>query len=102
MIISGGVNIYPQEIENALVLHPAVEDVAVIGVPDEEMGERVHAVVVPAADRAGDPGLADEILDALRGKVSDFKIPRGLDFVDELPRTPTGKLVKRRIVQQYT
>ena len=101
-IISGGVNIYPQEIENALVLHPAVEDVAVIGIPDEEMGERVHAVVVPAADRAGDPGLADEILGALRGKISDFKIPRGLDFVDELPRTPTGKLVKRRIVQQYT
>src|SRR5699024_6316619 len=100
-IISGGVNIYPQEIENALVLHPAVEDVAVIGIPDEEMGERVHAVVVPAADRAGDPGLADEILGALRGKISDFKIPRGLDFVDELPRTPTGKLVKRRIVQQY-
>ena len=101
-IISGGVNIYPQEIENALVLHPAVEDVAVIGLPDEEMGERVHAVVVPAADRAGDPGLADEILGALRGTISDFKIPRGLDFVDELPRTPTGKLVKRRIVQQYT
>ncbi|WP_440220964.1 acyl-CoA synthetase [Dietzia sp. MNB45] len=101
-IISGGVNIYPQEIENALVLHPAVEDVAVIGIPDEEMGERVHAVVVPAADRAGDPGLADEILGALRGRISDFKIPRGLDFVDELPRTPTGKLVKRRIVQQYT
>ena len=101
-IISGGVNIYPQEIENALVLHPAVEDVAVIGLPDEEMGERVHAVVVPAADRAGDPGLADEILGALRGTISEFKIPRGLDFVDELPRTPTGKLVKRRIVQQYT
>mgnify|MGYP005815009243 FL=1 len=100
-IISGGVNIYPQEIENALVLHPAVEDVAVIGLPDEEMGEKVHAVVVPAADRAGDPGLAEEILGALRGKISDFKIPRGLDFVDELPRTPTGKLVKRRIVQQY-
>ena len=60
------------------------------------------AVVVPAADRAGDPGLADEILGALRGRISDFKIPRGLDFVDELPRTPTGKLVKRRIVQQYT
>lgn len=100
-IISGGVNIYPQEIENALVLHPAVEDVAVIGLPDEEMGERVHAVVVPAADRADDPGLAEEILGALRGKISDFKIPRGIDFVEELPRTPTGKLVKRRIVEQY-
>ena len=72
-----------------------------IGLPDEEMGERVHAVVVPAADRADDPGLAEEILDSLRGKISDFKVPRGLDLVDELPRTPTGKLVKRRIVQQY-
>lgn len=101
-IISGGVNIYPQEIENALVLHPAVEDVAVIGLPDEEMGERVHAVVVPVADRAGDPGLTEELLDSLRGHVSDFKIPRGLDLVAELPRTPTGKLVKRRIVERYT
>ena len=102
MIISGGVNIYPQEIENALVLHPAVEDVAVIGLPDEEMGERVHAVVVPAADRADDPGLAEEILDSLRGTIADFKIPRGVDLVDELPRTPTGKLVKRRIVERYS
>ena len=100
-IISGGVNIYPQEIENALVLNPAVEDVAVIGIPDEEMGEKVHAVVVPTADRAGDPGLADELLDSLRGTISDFKIPRGVDFVDELPRTPTGKLVKRRIADKY-
>jgi long-chain acyl-CoA synthetase len=100
-IISGGVNIYPQEIENALALHPAVEDVAVIGIPDEEMGEKVHAVVVPAADRAGDPGLGEEILGSLRGRVSDFKIPRGVDFVDELPRTPTGKLVKRRIADKY-
>ncbi len=101
-IISGGVNIYPQEVENALALHPAVEDVAVIGLPDEEMGERVHAVVVPAADRAHDPGLAEEILGSLRGRVSDFKLPRTVDFVDELPRTPTGKLVKRRIVDEYT
>lgn len=100
-IISGGVNIYPQEIENALVLHPAVEDVAVIGLPDEEMGERVHAVVVPVADRAGDPGLGEELLNSLSGRVSDFKIPRGVDLVEELPRTPTGKLVKRRIVEQY-
>ncbi|WP_414646823.1 AMP-binding enzyme, partial [Dietzia sp. UBA5065] len=63
--------------------------------------ERVHAVVVPAADRADDPGLAEEILGSLRGHVSDFKIPRGVDFVDELPRTPTGKLVKRRIADKY-
>ena len=100
-IISGGVNIYPQEIENALVLHPAVDDVAVIGLPDEEMGERVHAVVVAAEGQEPGPALAEEILGALRGTISDFKLPRGLDFVDELPRTPTGKLVKRRIVQQY-
>ena len=102
MIISGGVNIYPQEIENALVLHPAVQDVAVIGIPDEEMGERVHAVIVPAEGRADEAGLAEEILDSLRGHVADFKLPRGVDFVDELPRTPTGKLVKRRIVERYT
>ncbi|HJC27940.1 MAG TPA: acyl-CoA synthetase [Candidatus Dietzia intestinipullorum] len=100
-IISGGVNIYPQEIENALALHPAVDDVAVIGIPDEEMGEKVHAVVVPAADRIAGPELADELLDSLRGRVSDFKLPRGVDFVGDLPRTPTGKLVKRRIMEQY-
>ncbi|MET3861139.1 long-chain acyl-CoA synthetase [Dietzia sp. 2505] len=101
-IISGGVNIYPQEIENALALHPAVEDVAVIGIPDEEMGEKVHAVVVPAPDRADDPDLGEDILGSLRGHISDFKIPRAVDFVDELPRTPTGKLVKRRILDRYT
>lgn len=100
-IISGGVNIYPQEIENALVMHPAVEDVAVIGVPDEEMGEKVHAVVVAAEGHQAGPDLARELLDSLRGTISDFKIPRGLDFVDELPRTPTGKLVKRRIADKY-
>src|SRR5699024_9810690 len=100
-IISGGVNIYPQEIENALALHPAVDDVAVIGIPDEEMGEKVHAVVVPAADRIAGPELADELLDSLRGRVSDFKLPRRVDFAGDLPRTPTGKLVKRRIMEQY-
>src|SRR5699024_35012 len=85
-IISGGVNIYPKEIENALALNSAVDDVAVIGIPDDEMGEKVHAVVVPAADRIAGPELADELLDSLRGRVSDFKLPRGVDFVGDLPR----------------
>ncbi|KAA9166395.1 acyl-CoA synthetase [Amycolatopsis acidicola] len=102
MIISGGVNIYPQEVEDALALHPAVLDVAVIGVPDEEMGEAVKAVVQPAPGATPGPELAAELLEYVRGRIAHYKAPRTVDFIDELPRTPTGKLVKRRLQQRYT
>jgi long-chain acyl-CoA synthetase len=101
MIISGGVNIYPQEIEDALALHPAVRDVGVIGVPDEEMGEQVKAVVEVADGATPGPELEREILEFVRGRIALYKCPRTVDFVAELPRTPTGKLVKRRIVERY-
>ncbi|MCW0212268.1 MAG: acyl-CoA synthetase [Pseudonocardia sp.] len=101
MIISGGVNIYPQEIEDCLALHPAVHDIAVIGVPDEEMGEQVKAVVVPAPGRDGSPDLEAELLAFVRDRIAHYKSPRTVDFVESLPRTPTGKLVKRAVVDLY-
>ncbi|MGW6331192.1 acyl-CoA synthetase [Nocardia rhamnosiphila] len=101
MIISGGVNIYPQEIEDALALHPAVLDVAVIGVPDEEMGESVKAVVQAAPGATPGPELAAELRDYLRERIAHYKVPRSIDFADELPRTPTGKLVKGKLRAQY-
>lgn len=102
MIISGGVNIYPQEIEDALALHPAVLDVAVIGIPDAEMGESVQAVVQPAPGATPGPELAAELRDYLRERIAHYKVPRGIDFADELPRTPTGKLVKGKLRAQYS
>ncbi|WP_280501858.1 acyl-CoA synthetase [Nocardia farcinica] len=101
MIISGGVNIYPQEIEDALALHPKVLDVAVIGVPDEEMGESVKAVVQAAPGVATGPELATELREYLRERIAHYKVPRTVDFADELPRTPTGKLVKGKLRAQY-
>jgi long-chain acyl-CoA synthetase len=101
MIISGGVNIYPQEIENLLIGHPKVADVAVVGAPHEEMGEQVVAVIQPAdwAD-AGD-ALRDELMAFARANLSHVKSPRKLDFMQELPRHPTGKLYKRLIRDAY-
>ncbi|PPJ38389.1 acyl-CoA synthetase [Nocardia nova] len=101
MIISGGVNIYPQEIEDALALHPDVLDVAVIGIPDEEMGESVKAVVQPAPGAEPGPELAQRLRDFLRERIAHYKVPRSVDFADELPRTPTGKLVKGKLREQY-
>jgi fatty-acyl-CoA synthase len=101
MIISGGVNIYPQEVEDTLALHPAVLDVAVIGVPDDEMGEAVKAVVQPAPGVTPGPELAAELLTYVRDRIAHYKAPRSVDFVSELPRTPTGKLVKRRLKERY-
>jgi long-chain acyl-CoA synthetase len=100
-IISGGVNIYPQEIENVLALHEAVTDVAVIGVPDEEMGEVVKAFVQPAPGAVAGPELEREIIEFVRSKIARFKAPRSVAFVDSLPRTPTGKLVKHELKQRY-
>jgi len=101
MIISGGVNIYPQEIENALALHPKVLDIAVIGIPDPEMGEQVKAVVQPADGATPGPELEKELIDYLREHIAHFKVPKSVDFVTELPRTPTGKLVKGKLREQY-
>ena len=101
MIISGGVNIYPQEIEDVLVMHGAVADVGVIGVPDEEMGEQVKAVVQLKEGVAPGPELERELIDHVRAKIARFKAPRSVDFVEQLPRTPTGKLVKGELRKRY-
>ncbi|MGJ3648269.1 acyl-CoA synthetase [Sphingomonas sp. GlSt437] len=101
MIISGGVNIYPQEIENRLVTHPRVADVAVIGAPCPEMGERVVAVVQPVDMAEAGPALADELTAWCRAELSGVKTPRQIDFTPELPRHPTGKLYKRLLRDRY-
>lgn len=101
MIISGGVNIYPQEIENELALHPAVEDVAVIGTPDDDLGELVTAVVQVAPGYTADDSLADQIIAHLSDRLARYKVPRKVDFIDRLPRTPTGKLAKTNLIAQY-
>jgi acyl-CoA synthetase (AMP-forming)/AMP-acid ligase II len=101
MIISGGVNIYPQETENLLVTHPDVLDAAVIGVPDDDLGEAVKAVVQPVAGVAGDDALERELIAFCREHLAHFKCPRSVDFVDELPRLPTGKLYKGVLREQY-
>jgi fatty-acyl-CoA synthase len=101
MIISGGVNIYPQEAENCLAGHPAVLDVAVIGVPDEEMGEAVKAVVQLVDPSAASADLEIELLSHCRRELATYKCPRSVDFVDQLPRDDNGKLYKRRLREQY-
>ncbi|QTI68976.1 acyl-CoA synthetase [Gordonia polyisoprenivorans] len=101
MIISGGVNIYPQEIENVLTLHPVIFDVAVIGVPHPEMGEEVKAVVQLKEGTQASPELEQELIDYVRERIAHYKAPRSVDFVDELPRTATGKLVKRLLTDKY-
>ncbi len=101
MIISGGVNIYPQEAENALILHPQVADVAVFGVPDAEMGEAVKAVVQPRDMAAAGPELEAELLAFVRGRLSHVKCPKSIDFLAELPRHDTGKLYKRLLKDRY-
>jgi long-chain acyl-CoA synthetase len=101
MIISGGVNIYPQEIENHLVTHPKVQDVAVIGGPHDEMGEEVIAVVQPLDMADAGEALRDELCAFAREKLSGIKIPRRIDFRDELPRHDTGKLYKRLLRDEY-
>jgi long-chain acyl-CoA synthetase len=101
MIISGGVNIYPQEIENVLISHPAVLDVAVVGGPDEEMGEKVIAVVQPVDIRNAGKKLGDELLAYTRARLSHVKVPRLIEFTAELPRHPNGKLYKRLLRDRY-
>jgi long-chain acyl-CoA synthetase len=101
LIISGGVNIYPAEIESELACHPAVADVAVFGIPHDEWGEEIKAVVEPAAGATPGPEFTAELLAFLSGRVAKFKLPRTIDYVEELPRDPNGKLYKRRLRDPY-
>ncbi len=101
LIISGGVNIYPAEVDAVLLEHPAVGDAATIGVPDEEWGEIVLAVVEPQAGTTPDDALADELIEFCRARLAHFKCPRAVTFVDELPRQDNGKIYKRRLRDAY-
>jgi acyl-CoA synthetase (AMP-forming)/AMP-acid ligase II len=101
MIISGGLNIYPAEVEAALLAHPAVGDVAVFGIPDEDWGEQVKAVIEPAPGVVAGPSLAEELLAFAAGRLAKYKCPRSIDFVADLPRDPNGKLYKRKLRDPY-
>lgn len=101
MIISGGVNIYPQEIENQLICHDAVADAAVFGVPDPDLGETVLAVVQLRDPAADEVALRAEILAFLGTSLSRVKLPKRIDFVERLPRTETGKLRKKELAMAY-
>ena len=101
MIISGGVNIYPQETENVLITHPKVADVAVFGVPNEDFGEEVKAVVQPIDMADANADLANELIEYCQSQLSKIKCPRSVDFEAELPRHPTGKLYKRLLKDRY-
>lgn len=102
MIISGGVNIYPQEAENLLVTHPKVLDAAVFGVPDDEMGQRVVAAVQTVEQADATDQFADELLAWLRDRLAHFKCPRSIAFAAQLPRTDTGKLYKNGLIETYS
>ncbi|MET0821416.1 MAG: AMP-binding protein, partial [Aeromicrobium sp.] len=102
LILSGGVNIYPQESENVLIGHQAVSDVAVIGVPDDELGEKAQAFVQLRPGHVASDELAQELLDFCAAGLSRFKCPRALVFVEDFPRTPTGKLMRRELRVQFT
>ena len=102
MIISGGVNIYPQETENLLVTHPKVLDAAVFGVPDDEMGQRVMAAVQTVDPADATEAFAGELSQWLRERLSHFKCPRSIVFEAQLPRTDTGKLYKNELIEKYS
>jgi len=101
LILSGGVNIYPAEIEAVLHQHPKVADVAVFGLPDEDWGEFVQAVVQPMEGVEAGPELAEELWHYAEKSLAHYKLPKKIDFVDELPRLPTGKLAKRKVREEW-
>ena len=101
MIIAGGVNIYPTEIENTLLAHPKVGDAAVFGIPHEDWGEEVKAAIEPAAGVQAGPALADELAEFCRQSLAKYKCPRSFDFIAEMPRDPNGKLFKRKLRDPY-
>jgi long-chain acyl-CoA synthetase len=101
MIISGGANIYPAEIENVFLMHPKVGDVAVFGIPHEDWGEEIKAVVEPAAGVEPGDALSQELLEFCKEKLAKFKTPKSIDYIDELPRDPNGKLYKRKLRDPY-
>ena len=101
MIVSGGVNIYPQEAENLLIMHPKLLDAAVFGVPNEEFGEEVKAVVQPADGVASGPELEAELIAYCRAHLAAYKCPRTVEVDRELPRDPNGKLYKRKLRDPY-
>jgi acyl-CoA synthetase (AMP-forming)/AMP-acid ligase II len=98
MIVSGGENIYPAEVENALMQHPAVADGAVIGVPDEQWGEAVKACVVL---KTGVQASENSIIEFMRSRIAHYKCPKSVDFMDAIPRNPTGKILKRVLREPY-
>jgi long-chain acyl-CoA synthetase len=101
MIISGGVNIYPAEIESTLITHPKVGDVAVFGIPHADWGEEVKAVIEPLAGAEPGPALTDEILTWAADKLAKYKTPKSIDYIEEMPRDPNGKLYKRKLRDPY-
>ena len=98
MIVSGGENVYPAEVENALFSHEAIADVAVIGVPDARWGESVKAVIVL---KPGSHASENDIITFTKSKIAGYKVPKSIDFTDALPRNPSGKLLKREIRAPY-
>ncbi len=103
MIITGGENVYPSEVENIVGSHAAVKDVAVIGVPHEKWGEAVKAVVIPHEGHSPSGTLEEEIIQHCRGKIAGYKIPKSVDFIkeEEMPRTGTGKILHRVLRERY-
>jgi fatty-acyl-CoA synthase len=101
VIISGGVNIYPQEAEDILIGHPKVYDVAVFGVPNDEFGEEVKGVVQPVSMDDAGPALEAELIAYCKARLASYKCPRTIDFDSELPRSDAGKLYKRRLKDRY-
>ncbi len=101
MVVSGGENIYPAEVENVLFAHPGVADVAVIGVPSDRWGETVKAIVVRKASPDGEALTADELIAFSRSQLAHFKCPTSVDFIGMLPRNPSGKVLKRELREPY-
>jgi fatty-acyl-CoA synthase len=98
MIVSGGENVYPAEVENALVNNPDIVDAAVIGVPDDKCGEAVRAIVVL---KTGVEFDASEIIDHARARIAGYKLPKSVDFVESIPRNPSGKILRRHLREPY-